>query len=705
MSLAYAPRLSPGHTIVQDVSQLDGMVRAMRTARQRAVDFETSGVRFADGQKPIGAALGFLEANGAVRAWYVPTGHHTMEAQIPEDKAKLAFADALDGAEGLVGQNLGFDLNMGRAAGWKIPEWVPIHDTAVQAWLINEDRLTFQLEALVNSMNASPYEGGAYGAKKMLDGFLKSRAKEHRMPLKKSRSGGFYGSYLGKFGHVEVPVAMEGEYACRDIGHALVLDWRQRHLAQGQHLPHQHQAKAASLYEYEMLLVRALADMSYRGQLVDADYLGKLAIELDAYLDLKGRELESLFGVRLRWGNDSDVRDLLYTALKLPVIKRTARGDNPSTDKATLMALAHLHPGIPILADWRAHYKVRTTYTDSLLDKVCRDGRIHPSFVQWGTDSGRLSSRDPNFQNIPSRHKKLATMVRQAFLVDPGRARVLCDYSQIELRVLAWTTGCKNLLAAYASPAYDLYRAGKIDYDTYRWMRRSEPTVDVHGRTAQTVFGAVPAEEGSAGYAEWYVKRSASKIINFGVPYGGGPGLLSGDANLQVPPDKAKAFHEQYHRKNPEIEASKHALYRHMRRTFCPVAKTPYFVNWAGLTKHGRRLTWRRKSGGSCPVSEEERSVFACLIQGGAAMLTRFSLVKLWWAQKTGKMPGETTSSVHDEIAVDCDRAHVPYVASETQRIMEDFKGTFGPTPVIADLEVTTTTWADKKGYDFWSTT
>lgn len=700
--LSLAPRLSPGHHIVRDVSELDGMVRAMRGARVRALDFETSGVRFADGQKPIGAALGFLTPEGHVRAWYVPTGHHTHDRQIPEDVAKRAFADALEGAEGLVGQHLAFDLNMGRAHGWKIPEWTPLHDTAVQAWLINEDRLTFQLEALVESIGASPYQGGAFGAKRMLDDFLKQQAKEYRMPLKKSKTGGFYGSYLGKYGHVHVPVDLEGEYACRDIGHSLILDWRQRHLAQGAHLPHQHQGKAANLYTYEMLLVRALADMTYRGQIVDADYLGKLAQELDAYLDVKGRELEHLFGVRIRWGNDGDVADLLYKALGLPVLKTTSNGA-PSTDKATMMALASAHPGIEILADWRAHYKVRTTYTDSLIDKIQADGRIHPDFVQWGTDSGRLSSRDPNFQNIPSRHKKLARMVRLAFLTDPGRARVLCDYSQIELRVLGWSTGAKTFVNAYRSPAYDLYCQGKIDYDTYRWMRRSEPVVDIHADTARDVFNAVFAEEGDPAYAEWYVKRSASKIINFGVPYGGGPGLLTGDPNLRVPPAEAQAFHEQYHRKNPEIEATKHALFRHMRQNFCPVAKTPYFVNWAGLTKHGRRLTWKRRKGADCPVSEEERSVFACLIQGGAAMLTRFSLVKLWWAQKTGKMPGETTSTVHDEIAVDCDLDAVPFVASETQRIMEDFKGTFGTTPVIADLEVTTTTWADKHHYDFWS--
>ena len=697
--LTVAPQLSPGHTIVQDVSQLDAMVAEMRAQKVRALDFETSGLRFADGQLPIGAALGYLKPNGNVRAWYLPVAHQTMDRQLPEEPAKRAFRDALKGAEGLVGHNLGFDINMGRAGGWEIPKLTPLHDTIIQAWLIDESRF-FGLEKVVAQLNCSPYEGGAFHAKGMLDGFLKSRAKLHKLPLKKSKAG-FYHSYLGRYGHAEVPVALEGEYACRDIGHTLYLDWHQRHLAQGAHLRPRFQTAAANLYTYEMLLVRALADMTYTGQLVDSDYLKQQAIELDAYLDVTGRELERQFGMRVRWGNDTDVAHLLYEVLKLPVVKLTKR-KKPSVDKAALMILRAAHPAIELLGEWRSHYKVRTTYTDSLIDKIQKDGRIHADFVQWGTDSGRLSSRDPNLQNIPARHKALARRVRQAFLVDPGRARVLSDYSQVELRVLGWSTGCANLIKAYASPAYEAYCRGEIDYDTYRWVRRSEPSVDVHGETAQSVFGAIPAKEGTEGYAEWYLKRSASKIIGFGVPYGGGPGLLMGDPNLRLPEAQAKQFHAQYHHANPEIEQKRHALFRHMRQNFSPVNKAPYYVNWAGLTKHGPRLNWQRRRTGECPVAEEERSVFACLIQGGAAMLTRFSIVKLWQAQQAGRMPGKTTTSVHDEIAVDCDLADVPYVASETQRIMEDFKGTFDATPIIADLEVTTTTWADKHGYDFW---
>ena len=682
-----APALSPGHTLVRSPVELGSMVRAMRTAKSRAVDMETDGLRWWVGNKPIGYSMGFIGSDNRIRAWYVPVAHRSPEPQIDERAAKAAFKDAFEGAEEIIGQNLKFDINMCRANGYEIPLWTPLHDTLIQAYLINENR-RFSLEELVGSLNISPY-GSAFESKERVEAFLARRAKEHKLPLKRSDRGSDC-TYLGRFGHSEVPIALEGEYSCRDIGHALILDRVQRRYAQG--VGQWYADRRAVLYQNEMLLVRALADMEHAGQPLDIEYLGRLALNLDKYLVESGRELSRGFGATIAWNNDRQVRDLLFGHLKLPVLATTDKGQ-PCVDKAALMALRGHHPSIEPLAEWRARFKVRSTYTDSLTEKVGHDGRLHTDFVQWGTSTGRLSSRAPNLQNIPSRHPELSRAVRLAWLIEKGKARVHSDYSQVELRVLGWATGCPTFVTPYESAAYMAYLRGDIDYNTYVRQRLHEPEKDVHGDTARRIFGVDPTSPG------WKLKRSAAKIINFGIPYGGGPGLLMGDPNLRLSPDDAKVYFEAYHCKNPEISHAKNRLFAYMR-SHRDAGLGPCFVNWAGRVRHGPRLVWNRRSGADCPVAEEERSMFASLIQGSAGELTRFSIVKLWWAQQAGKMPGRTTTTVHDDIGIDCDERDVRFVAYETRRHMEDFKGIFGTIPVVAELEVTKTTWADKVHYE-----
>ena len=941
--------LSPGHHIAVTPADLAAMVREMRAADRRAVDFETSGLRYFDGDYAIGAALGYEGPSGP-RAWYVPVRHQTMDTQADPAQARAAFKDALEGAHEIVGHNLCFDLNVARADGWEIPPWVPLHDTQVQAYLCDEGQY-FGLEKLVAALDCSPY-GDAHTMKNEVQQFLRGRARAFKVGIK---------AYLKRFGHAEVPVGMEGEYACRDIGHTLALDRRQRYAAEGWGTPwHAHRRV---LYANEMLLVRALADMQFVGQAIDVDYFRRLALWLDEDLDGRGKHLTATFGDKLDWGNDNQIRDLLYSRLRMPVEELTPKG-KPSIGRAALMGMAHAHPGIEHLMEWRARYKIRTTYSSSLADIASALGRLHTDFVQWGTKSGRLScvagwapittsrgtiradavrpgdkvwthkarwrpvrstftkgvdrmydvrfsngevltctmahrllcsdgvwrslrecvqamgvrpgergngggalppvvednqgdrrgvghdsaqrasrapgpstfrgtegvesspvfgiqgwglepdaredgqgppqldrsvpgwaglldlspqgtasvcspvgvrngsgdrcsgfaaetgcsphrrgsaeqrdrqsgadhgagtldhprpgagycvlaieevnargsflvydfevaedhsyeacgafnhnSRSPNLQNVPTRHKELAKLVRQGFLLGQRRGRIYCDYSQIELRVLAWASGSRVLTEAYESPAYMDLLAGRVGYDAYRTRRQSEPSNDVHGLVCKRVFGVDEA------HPDWKNKRRAAKVINFGVPYGGGPNLLAGNPELRLPKAEAKAFFAQYHRQNPEIEYTRGALFDKMRRD--PDLK---FVNWAGRTVHGRRLTWRAEE----VRASEERSVFASLIQGSAGELTRFSIVRLWLLQQQGKLPAISTSTVHDEVQVDCDVGDIPDVAREVQRVMEDFTGSFGTIPVVADLEVTTTNWAEKKDYAEWAST
>ena len=216
-------------------------------------------------------------------------------------------------------------------------------------------------------------------------------------------------------------------------------------------------------------------------------------------------------------------------------------------------------------------------------------------------------------------------------------------------------------------------------------MRQSEDSTDVHALVAEKVFGA------ERDAPDWKRQRSAAKIINFGVPYGGGPNLLMSNPQLRLDERTARAYHRAYHKRNPEIDRTKTALLDKMR-------KHPdlMFRNWTTRARHGKRLGWADGP----VIAEEERSMFACLVQGSAAELTRYSIVRLWLLQQRGKLAGITTSTVHDEIQVDCDQADLPEVARIVQKEMEAFTGLFGPVPVIADLETTITSWADKKEWN-----
>lgn len=659
------------------------MVRCMQAAPERALDFETNGLKWANGKKPIGYSMGFFASDNRHYAWYVPVAHKRPEPQADLGHAKQALADGLRGAQAIIMHHGKFDLNMARANGYEIPEWCEVHDTLPQAYLIYEGR-PMNLEALVAQHSLSPW-GDAHQCKAEVEVFLKQRAKDHKLNWKKRSKVTGKDSYMETFGHSEVPIALEGEYSCRDIGHTLALDRYQRPLARG--IGTRYEQRRRHLYTNEMLLVRALADMEYHGQLVDRDYLMEQAMLLDEDLEKRDRELGVVWGARIQWNNDNELREFLFDHLKMPEINKTPKGQ-PSVDRSTLLQLRAKRPSfadaLNQLAEYKARYKTRSTYTESLALEVCRDGRIHCSFKQQGAKSGRLSSYQPNLQNIPTRHVEMAKLVRRAFIIEPGKVRVLADYSQIELRMLGWITGSRTLLDAYKSPAWEAYRRGRTTYDQYRQARKAEPSVDVHGLQAQKIFSSNPAA------ADWKLKRRAAKIINFGVPYGMTWMGLNGNPELLLPEAEAKDYFEKYHQGNPEIKSAKKRLFNTMMRE-----RDPFFVNWAGRTVHSPNVRaaehWIRR--------EAERSAFASLVQGAAAELTRVSMVRLWYESRTGTLPAVGTSTVHDEIQLDCNRSDLPFVAARVQEVMEDFHGYFGSTPVICDIEKTETNWAEKEEY------
>ena len=673
--------LSATHRVVRTPDELAAMVAACR-GRAVSYDTETDGLRWANGKRPIAFGVGFLDENSTPWAWYAPFGHRTMEPQANPEHAKAALRDVLGGARELIGHNLKFDILMSRAMGVEVPGSVPLHDTMVGAQLVREDR-QLQLELVVNQEKCSPW-GDALAMKARVEEFIGSRAKAHKLPVKKDDKESGRWSYKSKFGHSEVPVGLEAEYCCRDVVHALVLDRKQRGRAMGQGEPFE--ARRRWLYHNEMDLVRALADMEWVGQRIDRDYFLRLAADLDVDLARRAADLTTLWGRRVRWDNDNDLRSFLYDDLKLPVVLKTDSG-GPSIERAALMILRDpsrtpYKLQLEALAEYRVRLKVRQTYTVGLAFECGDDGRVHTSFRQTGTETGRMSSDHPNLQNIPTRHPDMAKAVRRGFLVDEGGVRVFGDYSQVELRGIAWVTGSRSLTASYRSPAYDDYLGNRLDYDAYVARRHLEPEVDVHADQARASFGAREADD------DWKVKRRAAKIINFGVPYGMTAMGLNTNPELLLPIEQAEDYFERYHAGNPEVRAAQVALFRKMRSE-----RPVRFVNWMGRCRHVPALVYNNEAA----KRAAEREAFASLIQGSAAELTRISIVRLWRMQRDGTLGGRLTSTVHDEVQADADRGQRDAVAYRVRRVMEDFRGYFGSIPIVCELEATETTWAEKE--------
>ena len=263
-------------------------------------------------------------------------------------------------------------------------------------------------------------------------------------------------------------------------------------------------------YEVELPLVGVLFDMERTGFMVDRDVL----ISLGSSIKKRAEEIESecyeLAGERFNILSPKQLGHILFEKLMLPPKKKTKTGY--STDSDVLDSLKELHPIVPLVTEYRFLTKLKSTFIDAMLDKLGSDGRIHTTLNQNVTATGRISSQDPNLQNIPVR-TELGREIRRAFIASPGNKLVGADYSQIELRVLAHMSGDEALISAF------------IDGD------------DIHTRTASEVFG-VPKDEVTREM------RSAAKAVNFGIVYGISSFGLS--EQLGISQKKAAQYIEKY---------------------------------------------------------------------------------------------------------------------------------------------------------------
>ena len=383
---------------------------------------------------------------------------------------------------------------------------------------------------------------------------------------------------------------------------------------------------AEKLYrEAELPLCAVLARMEQIGFLVDRRALSEFGDSLNAGISALQESVWQRAGHEFNINSPKQLGTVLYEELMLPSGKKTKTGWSTNAD--VLDKLRGKHPIVDEVLEYRELTKLKSTYAQGLLKVIGEDGRIHTSFQMTVTDTGRLSSREPNLQNIPIR-KKLGAQIRRMFVAAPGKVLVDADYSQIELRLLAHISGDEAMREAFLSGE------------------------DFHAVTASKVFN-VPLEEVSA------TLRSRAKAVNFGIVYGISAFSLSQD--IGVYPNEAKAYMDAYLEKY-------HGVRDYMKRVV-EEAKEKGYVS----TLYGRRRELPElKSSNFNLRSFGERVALNMPIQGTAADIIKLAMVHVDERLRREKLEARLLLQVHDELIVECPEAETEAVSRILREEMEN---------------------------------
>jgi len=416
----------------------------------------------------------------------------------------------------------------------------------------------------------------------------------------------------------QVEVARATEYAAEDADVALQLHhalWPQI----------ERDGKLRRIYEsIEMPLLPVLRDMERHGVLLDIPALEAQSRELGEKLVALEKRAHEQAGQPFNLNSPKQIQEILFERQGIKPIKKTP-GGAPSVDEDVLQQLALDHPLPKLLLEYRALAKLKSTYTDKLPRMVDRAGRVHTDYAQAVAVTGRLSSNDPNLQNIPVRTAE-GRRIREAFIAPPGCVIVSADYSQIELRIMAHLSGDPGLLRAFAEGQ------------------------DVHRATAAEVFAVEP--EGVTPE-----QRRYAKVINFGLIYGMSEFGLATQLGLER--TAARAYMDRYFARYPGVADF-------MNRTKEQARRQGYVE-----TVFGRRLWLPEIAGGNQARRQgAERAAINAPMQGTAADLVKFAMIEVqrWIARE--RLASRLVMQVHDELVLEVPDAELASVRSELPRLM-----------------------------------
>jgi DNA polymerase-1 len=582
---------------VQTLERLDHWIARATAARLVAVDTETSSLNAMQAEL-VGVSL----ALGPNDACYIPLAHGGTDMfadkpdQVPLDQALAALKPMLeDDAVLKVFQNGKYDLNVLARVGIAV---APIEDTMV---------ISFDLDAGRGESGI----GGGHGMDE-----LSQRHLGHTPIAFKDVCG--TGKKAIPFG--EVPLARATEYAAEDADVTLRL---YRLLK-----PRLAEEGGSRIYErVDRPLIPVVASMEREGIKVDRARLARLSEEFATETAKLETELHAIAGHEFAVGSPKQLGDVLFEQMGFKGGKKGKSGQY-STDQSVLENLAKDEAAKPIatkVLEWRHLSKLKSTYTDALQDQINpATGRVHTSYSLVGAQTGRLSSTDPNLQNIPIR-TAIGRQIREAFVAEDGNVLLAADYSQIELRLAAHMADVDTLKQAFAQGE------------------------DIHARTATEMFGEVTRDT-----------RARAKTINFAILYGISRWGLAG--RLEVTPDEAQDMIDTYFQRFPGIQ-------RYIMETLETVRARGYSETLFG------RKTWfpRIKAANQAERQGSERAAINAPIQGTSADIIKRAMVRMLPALRdAGLKDVRMLLQVHDELVFELPQGDVAAASPIIERVMAE---------------------------------
>ncbi len=576
------------YTAVTDNATLDRLAAALETSNIFALDTETTALNPMTAEL-VGISFSYRENE----AYYIPLAHDYPDApqQLPLKEVAKKLNPILKNPDiKKVGQNIKYDWMILERHGMAL-EGVAF-DTMLMSYLMNPSRRVHSLDQI---------------ALDLLD---------HKMISYEDVTG--KGAKAICFSNVPVEDAVT--YACEDADITF--------LAYQKLLPMIEQAGIMDLLKnVEMPLVPVLMRIEMQGIKVDENKLRNLSKDFEHRLETIEKEIYALAGEEFNIRSSQQLGVILFEKLKLPVQKKTKKKTGYSTDVEVLTNLSHHHELPALILKHRTLSKLKSTYTDALLDLIHPEtGRIHTSFNQTVTATGRLSSSDPNLQNIPIKDEE-GREIRKAFIPRQGWSFVAADYSQIELRILAHCSNDKILIQAFNNEE------------------------DIHTRTAAEVFQMLPS------LITPDVRRQA-KAINFGIIYGMSPFGLS--KSLGISQKMAKNFINSYFSRYTGV---KHFIDETIEAT----RKTGHSSTLLGRIRHLPDITSSNKT----LRGFAERTAINTPIQGTAADLIKLAMIKMDNVIKEHGLKSAMLLSVHDELVFEVPPDETDRLQQLVQEVME----------------------------------
>jgi len=572
---------------ILDLEELKSVLEQAKKQKLLALDFETDSLD-AWHSRPIGISLALKPKE----AFYVPVAPHGVGEggagspfNDPQKVRDLLSPLLADKEMTIIAHNAKFDYKVSR--GWGIDRWqCKIWDTMVAAWVADPERNNYSLDSLVT-----------YTFDCTVTRYIDIVPKDKKFDI--------------------VPLDIATNYSGEDADFSMRLKYYFE--------PVLVKNEALGLFEnLEMPLLPILAEMEGEGIKIEPkalfDYSKELALELE---QIQKNTWETV-GHEFNLSSTKQLQEVLFFERKLTPGKKTKTGY--STDAAALEELAREDPVPALILRHRTLSKLKSTYVDTLADMADSEGRLHTNFVQTGTATGRLSSREPNLQNIPIRAEE-GRRIREAFIAKDGHLLISADYSQIELVVLAHLSGDENLISAF------------------------KENRDIHARTASLIFGIDESELRNE-------QRRMAKTINFGVIYGMSAFRLSNELNISR--SDASNFIAAYFKTYSGVR-------QFIEDTIKKTEQTGFVTTIFGHRRYIPTINSRNKT----EKSAAERVAVNTPIQGSAADIVKTAMLSLDKRLAAEHSKARLLLQVHDELILECPKENAAETAALIKTEME----------------------------------